>query len=300
MTVLRALPAILTACLLVPGGESLAQEGPCPQAAAAEERGEMELALESYEVCLETGAMNTQQRAEAHEARGRVFLGEGRLDCALSKFDEAIFLAPRYAAAYLARGEAYLAKALRSPGDVAEGCRAGTGRARPAARGGIIQENKAGGATVAGQSFPDKRAAQRWLDQQGQIAALQRQVAALERQLAKERAAASPRSDLLPLSQAPLTAPGEAERGLADFSRALELDPDLVPALFGRAAASCRLGQGEDALADWGRGLALAPELARRVQAELAAAAFYDGQVDGDFGPRSQAALAAFADARCR
>ncbi len=300
-TILRSLmPIALLAglsLLLPPMAGPTRAEAPCPEAAAADLAGDRVSALEAYDLCLEIAALSERQQAETHRARGLVLLAEGKIDCALSDFDQAIWLAPSYALAYVGRGQAYLAKARLAPHAAAPGC--GKREQPPAVAGGVIQETKAGGAKVAGQSFPDRASAERWLKQQGQIAALQRQVATLQQQLAAERASPAPPKTLLPGRRPALKSPGEAERGIADFTRALLLDPGLLAAPIGRGEANCALGHPEAALSDWSQLLDLDPNLAEPLQQELTAAGFYKGPVDGRFGPQSDEALAAFAGARC-
>lgn len=296
---LSALAGAALLSLLLLGPAMAQSELPCPLAVEAEKTAGRSAALAAYDLCLETAALSARQRAEAQLARGLIFLAEGRRQCALADFDQAIWLAPAFAAAYVARGQAHLAQGGAGSLGSSEGkrgCRAGPGQLRGPG-GGTIQETKAGGARVAGQSFPDRRTAERWLAQQQQIAALQRQVAALQQRLAAAEPA--PQERLLPLDQPPLREPGAVARGLADFGRALQLEPGMTSALKGRAVAHCRLGQAEAAQADWLQLLRRDARLAGTLQEELLGAGFYRGAVDGVFGPQSKAALAAFAASHC-
>ncbi len=278
----------------------LAQSLPCSLAEKATVEGQAERAFAALDLCLETAALSDEQRARAHVARGLLFLKDARIDCALADFDRAIWLAPAHAAAYVARGEASLKKAF-DPVANPNGADCRSRHSRPhIGAGSTIQESKAGGARVAGQYFSSRREAERWLQQQRQIANLQRQVEELQRQLAPQQASSPQDKEALLPRDAPLQAPGEVTRGLADFSRALQLSPDLSAALIGRAAAHCLLGQGEAAQADWRRFLAQNPMQVSQFQRELSEIGFYSGAVDGLVGPQSRAALAAFAEARCR
>lgn len=278
----------------------LAQSLPCSLAEEARAEGQAGRALANLDLCLETAALSDKQRARAHVARGRLLLKEARLDCALADFDRAILLAPAYAPAYVARGEAHLDRAFEPLGKRSGADCGPRMRGSQTPTGGTIQENKAGGARVAGQYFSSRRAAERWLQQQRQIADLQREMEELQRQLPKQQSsAAQDKEELLP-RDAPLQVPEEVTLGLADFSRALQFSPDLPQALIGRASARCLLGQTEPAQADWLRFVAQSPFQAVQMQSALAETGFYGGARDGLVGPQTRAALAAFAEARCR
>jgi hypothetical protein len=58
---------------------------------------------------------------------------------------------------------------------------------------------------------------------------------------------------------------GEAERALADFDRALQLDPKIASALFGRSLAKRQMGDGMGAEGD----AATAREIDARVETRL-------------------------------
>ncbi len=296
---LGPLALALTAAGLLFVKAPLAAPLPCPLAQEAAAAGSLDEALRAYALCLETAPLDGTQRAEAHLARGALFLQHARIDCALADFDQALWIAPGFAAAYVARGEAYLAKALRPIGDQGDqGCEP---RQTPGvAGGGAIRENKAGGVRVGREYFPDRRSAERWLQQQRQIADLQKQLNDLQQELADQDETPAPQgASLLPTS-APLQAPGEVTRGLADFSRALELNPELSAALIGRAKSYCLSGQADAAAADWQSFANQDSSHATQLQTALADAGHLSGAIDGIFGPRSQAALMAFVAARCR
>jgi tetratricopeptide (TPR) repeat protein len=61
---------------------------------------------------------------------------------------------------------------------------------------------------------------------------------------------------------------GDEERALQDYDTALELDDSLVLAYFNRGLIHYRLGEYEDAIADLGMYLELVPEAEDRAQVE--------------------------------
>ena len=89
-------------------------------------------------------------------------------------------------------------------------------------------------------------------------------------------------------------------RGSANqITKALAANPGLISAYNDRANTWCKLGEVDRAIADWNRWLPSNPENARREQAWLKKQGFYDGAVDGQFGPASRAAQRAYAEAGC-
>lgn len=92
---------------------------------------------------------------------------------------------------------------------------------------------------------------------------------------------------------------GDLRGSAAQITNALAVDPRLKRAYNERANTYCKLGEVEKALADWDRFLQGDRENARREQEWLKKQGFYNGAIDGAFGPGSKAAQRAYAEAGC-
>jgi len=92
---------------------------------------------------------------------------------------------------------------------------------------------------------------------------------------------------------------GDLLSAVEDYSRALEADGDYTQALVARAAARCELGEVEGAVEDRMELVERGFFSARDLQEYLAATGYYDGAIDGLFGPGSRSALTAWTEAGC-
>lgn len=92
---------------------------------------------------------------------------------------------------------------------------------------------------------------------------------------------------------------GDLVSAVEDYTRALEADGDYIQALVGRAAALCKLGEVDRAVADRLELIERDYFEPRDLQEYLAATGFYEGAIDGLFGPGSRAALTRWTEAGC-
>ena len=92
---------------------------------------------------------------------------------------------------------------------------------------------------------------------------------------------------------------GEHRRAIEDFDQALRLDPGYAHAYANRANARCHLGQVEASLDDRIEALRLGAVTAEDGQRDLRDRGFYNGAIDGDFGPASRKALRDWITAGC-
>ena len=92
---------------------------------------------------------------------------------------------------------------------------------------------------------------------------------------------------------------GRSARALEDLDYALLLQPGYPDALRSRAIVYCRLGRFEESVAD--RLVLIEDGLwpAEDAQQWLAGLGYYDGPVDGNFGPASEAALLTWTEQGC-
>ena len=94
---------------------------------------------------------------------------------------------------------------------------------------------------------------------------------------------------------------GRYAEALGSVERSLSLEPGNVRAIDTYAHVLAALGRPEEALAEFERALrAGGVRVVRMYQRELAAQGYYQGALDGDYGPQTRAALVACLEAGCR
>ncbi len=82
----------------------------CRRGAAAEEVGDLDLAITSFTRCIDEGSLTIANMAAAYYNRGGAYERKGEYDQAIKDYDEAIYLDPGYVPTYLNRGNAYQGK----------------------------------------------------------------------------------------------------------------------------------------------------------------------------------------------
>ncbi len=87
---------------------------------------------------------------------------------------------------------------------------------------------------------------------------------------------------------------GNLDRAIVDFEAAIRLKPDYQAAIDDRALAYRQKGMAAPPLAAPPRGDMSGGELPRAIQVELQRLGCYPGMADGQWGPASQRALAAY------
>lgn len=90
------------------------------------------------------------------------------------------------------------------------------------------------------------------------------------------------------------------DRALSDLNEALRLDPGDADTLFNRANTLCSMGQHENTVDGYRDATRQNPRVAQQMQSFLQSSGFYNGPVDGRFGPASEAALVTWSEASCR
>ena len=92
---------------------------------------------------------------------------------------------------------------------------------------------------------------------------------------------------------------GQYEDAVRDFSKAIELWPDLDHAWNNRGGAYARLCKADLALADFEKAMELNPDWVARYQEALDNAGVKVGSVDGKYGPQTRGALLSLIEAQC-
>ena len=92
----------------------------------------------------------------------------------------------------------------------------------------------------------------------------------------------------------------ELERALPDLDRAIELNGDYGDAFKNRAQVRCYLEMADGAERDWLEALRTGRVSEAGLQRDLQKAGHYSGEIDGNFGSGSRAALSAWVADGCR
>ncbi len=85
----------------------------------------------------------------------------------------------------------------------------------------------------------------------------------------------------------------------ADFTKAIEIWPELDQAWNNRGGVYARLCRTDDALADFEKAMEIDPAWVRRYQQHLKDFGVEIGVVDGEYGPRTESGLRALIEAQC-
>lgn len=93
---------------------------------------------------------------------------------------------------------------------------------------------------------------------------------------------------------------GNYSAAAADFTKAIEIWPELDQAWNNRGGVYARLCRTDAALADFEKAMELDPEWVKRYQAALKRAGVDVGLVDGKYGPKTRTALISLIEAQCR
>jgi tetratricopeptide (TPR) repeat protein len=203
------------------------------QAEAAQERGELDLAIQLYTQAIQSGELPSELLPGALNNRGLVLRAAGRLDEAIQDYDRAIDLKPDDASAYNNRGIAFSDKGEieRAIGDY------GTAIER--------NPNFADAHNNRGVAFSTLQRFTRAIQDFARAIYLDPSAAA----------AYANRADAFRQM-------GETTRALQDYDQAIRLQPDDAAAYLGRAMAYLDNGQRAQALLDLGEAFRRQPDLA--------------------------------------
>ncbi len=82
----------------------------CHKGVAAEEAGDLDLAIASFTRCIDEGNLTMANMASAYYNRGNAYEQRGRYDQAIKDYNEVIYLDPGHGPAYVNRANAYQGK----------------------------------------------------------------------------------------------------------------------------------------------------------------------------------------------
>jgi tetratricopeptide (TPR) repeat protein len=203
------------------------------QAEAAQERGELDLAIRLYTQAIQSGELPSELLPGVLNNRGLVLRAAGRLDEAIQDYDRAIDLKPDDASAYNNRGIAYsdkgeIERAIRDYGAAIE-----------------RDPNFADAHNNRGVAFSTLQRLTRAIQDFARAIHLDPSAAA----------AYANRADAFRQM-------GETTRALQDYDQAIRLQPDDASAYLGRAMAYLDNGQRAQALQDLGEAFRRQPDLA--------------------------------------